>query len=297
VHCKKAYTDAQSKNDALVDKLSAAASKTAGDVAKEAKALGIPRYTAEHAVLKAAQQAMIAVAQGRQPAAVLTYHKGALKTARESIRTKMQQVVAGVRKVWKGKVASAVKEAASAAAAKARKQGLSANDAKQAAIKAAKASATHLKQLAQEAELKAGAKVMGPEVEKLVSSNAEKDYRRFKAMAQPYLERADELLKHMDEAEAELEAKRAKEKAHQEAKDASTKKAQDKELAHKQYLKGADQRLKNTTMAVAGAGEEVSKTLAQIAKDAAMAAQEVQHTEMTVDVAALPAMTPATDAQ
>lgn len=51
-------------------------------------------------------------------------------------------------------------------------------------------------------------------------------------MAQPYLERADELLKHMDEAEAELEAKKAKEKADREAKEQLAHQVAAREVAY-----------------------------------------------------------------
>lgn len=282
--CRKAYDTAQKSNAALVQHASKVAAKSAAAVASEAKAVGVHRDAAAAAVLETTQDAMAAATHGEAPAPTIVYDNKPLKMARASIRQKMADVVEGVRKVWKAKALSAVKNAASSATVAARQHGASAAAARLAAVKAAKEAAKHLQTLAEEAELTAGARALGPEVESLVTSASEKDRRRFEAMAQPYLQRANALLKTMHQAEAKIEAEHAKKKREMQAKQdaAAAKKqaAQTREL----YVKDAAQHVANTTAAVAGAGQDVAKELATIAEEAQEAADTAQGMEDTVSV-------------
>lgn len=282
--CQTAYTQAQESSDARVAQMTAAATSSAQMVAAEAKEIGIGHDVAKRVVQLAAQEAMVAVGQGEQAGAVNKRHSASLKAAREVIRKKMHEVVAGVRKVWKLKVKGAIKKAVTKAALQARSKGLGSHAATRVTVKAGKAAAKRLEFLAKEAELQAGAKAMGPEVQKLVQSTQEKDRRRFEAMAEPYLARADQLMKHMDEAEAKVEAAQDKKEKAQEKKDIAAGKLRAKERAHKDFVKNADERVQQTTDAVAGAGDEVSKELEHIARQAEEAANDARNTEVAVSV-------------
>jgi hypothetical protein len=280
--CQTAYEHALKAKHALMKKLSVAAAKTANLVATEARAIGIPRGVAKESAQEAASQAMVAVAHGKKPPSLNHYKAGSLQAARHLVRKKMLEVVSGVRKVWKKKVKSAVKAAAAKAAQKARQNGKSAAAAEKEAVAAAKAAAKHLQRLAEDAELQAGAKAMGPEVKKLVMSPAEQDRKRLEAMAQPYMDRADKIMKQMNAAEAKVEAAQAKKRKAERAKARAQEKEKLKERVHKRLVKTAAAHVRQTTDEVLDAGAEVSKVLSRIADQAAEAAEDVHNTQEAI---------------
>jgi len=286
--CLAAFQVAQAQNEALVQAVSSSAENTATMVASQAKTLGLDRDLAERAARKAAQAAMLATARGESPTPLQQEHTNALHTARAAIHAKMKKVVADVRKVWKAKITDAIKSAASSAAVQARKDGKSAVDARKAAIGAAEAASTKLQHMAYEAELKAAAKATGPEIAKLVASTAEKDRRKFEALARPYQARADKLMQEMNAAEAKVEAAQEKNKKKEEAAAASKQAKENRVKAKERRVKTAGARVAATTEAAANAGEKVSQELADIARMAKEAADEAEHTvveaEAPVDV-------------
>lgn len=283
--CLQAYSAAKARNEVLVKAVSASAMHTAVLVASQAKALGVPRSLAVRASRKAAQDAMLATARGEPPthSDIAAAHSSTLHAARENIRAKMIKVVDSVRKVWKKKVSDAIKNAASSAAVHARKDGKSAPAAREAAVIAANKAAMELQHMAYEAELKAAAEATGPEVAKLVASTAEKDKRKFAALAKPYLARADLIMEKMQAAEDKVEAAREKKKKKEEIEAASEAAQAARAKAKEMRVKNAGARVAATTKAVAGAGDKVSQQLAEIARQAKAAADEAQNTVVDVE--------------
>lgn len=285
--CEKAYEAARNANVELVQDLVKKATATALQVAADARAVGIERDVAKRAVDKAIQDAMVVLAHGGTPEMWKKTKEVSLAETRETIRHKMADVVDGVQGVWRQKMRGSIEAAAEKATTDSRAKGENIQVTRAAAVDAAKEAADELQGMAKQAELKGGARVMGPEVEKLVNSKQEQERRKFQELAQPYLVRADALLKKMEHEQAKervqkkITAKKvAKHKAH------ALKKSTD-ELMHKKMVAASGQWLAHKTEEVATAGDKVSVELARIAKEAQLAADQVSDTiatEGTIDI-------------
>jgi len=284
--CEKAFLAARDSNSRLAERLAKSATKTALEVASEARSTGISRSVAARAVSKATQNAMVVVAKGHKPMPIAKHKVGELKATRDKIRKEMATVVEGVQNVWKMKVHGAVDAAASKATKEARMAGATIDVTRQAAVSAAEEAADRLQGMAQDAEIKAGARVMGPDVEALVSSREEKDRRKFIKMAQPYLARADALLAKMQKAQDEEDDKKKKEAEKVRAKHAASLKDTVKWREHQKVVQNAGAWLAKKTAEVADGGEKVSAMLTRIAKEAGEAADQARKTLATASEAA-----------